>query len=172
MAKVKILYIGRRKMGDDTTGHAFIYKGEEIYFTKAKWVEIGELYIAESGKKNSLSMVHRPEHTGKGEYTEDQYKEWCAKDAAAAQWQRRKASAVKVAKHKELVEIAARLKPFLKSLSWSQKRDVVEFILDELEKESRAELSRKMSADLNGAIKRAFKRGALSQKTKEPAGTK
>ena len=132
MTKIKLTYIGRRIANDDKVVLAFLEGKKEVYFVKAKWLVIGRVYEGERTGKN-LQMQHRPEDLGESGASEEQIEKWHAQDAIADQFIVRKRMATKLKSNKFLTANLGTLRSLCKGLSFSEKRTLLEFLLDELE---------------------------------------
>jgi hypothetical protein len=164
MKKTKVTYIGRRIFSDDSIVHAFLHNGEEVAFGKVKWCYIGTNYEAMSGAKNRLQISARPPDLGEASVDEKTLTQWKMLDAAAAQFARRKSASRKLRKHPELVALAEKLKPLLAGLSLSQKTSVVEFIVDEIEREERERMSMRMRKKIDQVVRNSKHRVKAAEK--------
>jgi hypothetical protein len=163
MAKSKAQYIGER-LNVEKIVHAFLFEEEEIYFAKAKYCTLGNMY--EVAMRGEIISIHTtPKDLGEGPMTDEQRDEWQAEELKAHQFLRRKRQANSIKNNPKVLQVARELKPLLKSLSFSGKKELLEFIIDELEKESREEISRARDAQLKRVAKKYGKAMRAAQKT-------
>lgn len=170
--EIKIQYTGRRIV-NDRLAQSFLQDGEEVYFGKLKSLTVGEWYLATIGEGDNLSIRSRPEWTVGPDPSEEDLKKWEAEDLLARQEMGRRTFAAKMEKHTAIVECAARLKPLMRGLGFSQKKQIVDFIMEELEKEERENFrkslqkaSDRLKKHLEKKLKRANDR--LDAKSKKP----
>lgn len=97
MKKVLLTYIGLRPFGEATACPTFLEgKDKKVYFSKVKYVRIGDLYEMTDDK-----MSTRPESKGRAKVDDEQIDKWRSEEFAAEQWARhqrgiKKANKIKI----------------------------------------------------------------------------
>lgn len=139
MKTVSLVYTGKRQRGDKVK-QVFQYEGESYAFSGVKALRIGYAYEVETkdGKRGSFLISSVPNEVG--DYpvaSEAQILEWEAEEVAAIQFEKRMRAANKYKKHPAILECAERLKLLLRGSSYTVKREVVGFLIDEIEREER-----------------------------------
>lgn len=156
MAKFKAQYIGER-LNNEKLCHAFLFEGEEIFFSKVRSCWLGNFYeVKKSGK--SVQISTRPEPLGEGPMTEEQRDLWELEATKARQFVRKKRMLNSIKKNPKVLQVSRDLKPLLKDLSFSGKKELLSFIIDELDRENREEEARKFGRAIARASKNAARR--------------
>jgi len=129
--KIKLTYIGRRLNGDKLV-FTFLEGKKEVYFGKTKWLTIGHQYEAVRTKTN-LEMNQRPEDLGESGVSEEHIEKWNVQDGIAKQKYDKRRLSLKLKSNKFLTANLGTLRSLCKGLSFSEKRYLLEFLLDEME---------------------------------------
>lgn len=130
--RAKLLYIGKRMVGKNLR-HAFLWRGKELYWRGIRGLQIGYYYPSEI-KDGNHTMSRNPERLG---WIEDETGEitrgYAAQELAA------KGSFESMKAHREerkdkatlaLLEKMEPLRDLISTMTYSEKRGFMEFILD------------------------------------------
>lgn len=122
MKTVLLTYIGKRPFGDATAAPAFLDdKKKLVYFSKVKYVRIGDLYEM---KDDKLSV--RPESKGQAKVDDDLLEKWRSEEFAAEQWARHQRGITKANKIKLAGETCMSLHRMASKLDWEAKHHFVD----------------------------------------------
>lgn len=133
--KVSIRYIGRR-MNGDVAVYTFLNGDKEVIFGgKMKWMQIGECYFATMKSGGGWSIMLRPEHDESAvSASEDELEKWQVADALTSNMLRRKRLAAKMDKHPALDRAVNAIRPLIKGLDFSQRRQLIEILFSKASK--------------------------------------
>ncbi len=125
------VYIGRRIV-DGALYDAFIYNGEEVYFSKQRFRFIGSAYpVIEKGE--NFQMNRRAGSIDGFEVADNELVEqWRALSWAAESKHKAALAKQKLEKDPEILRELEHLKRATKNMSWGQKRAALEFILEKM----------------------------------------
>lgn len=134
--KVSLRYVGRRLLNNEKIAHAYSKPdGETVFFTKVKWSIIGRSYFATTDG-DGLTMHVRPEEDEAAVQPSDEDLEtWQVADALAYDMQRRKQLSAKLNKKPPALERAVNaIRPLVKGLNFSQRRQLIEILVTQCDR--------------------------------------
>lgn len=162
------IYIGKRLIGEKIYDTFKIGK-ETAHFQKLGWLTIGGEYELIGSDLDKVRCSRHPPWIRQAVADEEQLEKWRAEQLLAEEFVRRKKFAKQSTKSETLKKAADILKPLVLGLRMSQRQKVVEILMDEIEREERAEFSRKTSLALKRAAKSFNKSLAKERKARMKA---
>ena len=132
--KVKATYIGQRQLTESKLAGAFLVKGKGIvYFGHIRRAEIGREYwitkIKDGHRAEKYPEAVAPELDVDGD--DAQVRKWTAEETKCEKEVRRIKAYRKASKNARLQEMIGRLKKFCEGMTYTQRRGVVEYLMDE-----------------------------------------
>lgn len=132
-ATIKLIYIGRRILQNGKVAHGFQRGEKEQFFMSTTGVIIGHIYPGEIVDK-ILQLARRPTSLGDSDASQDQRTQWRVLDGIAEQHQRETRLAAKLRSNKLLIADLNALRRLCIGLTWSEKRVLLEFLMDQIER--------------------------------------
>lgn len=156
MKKLKARYIGRRLEGDVVV-HAFEHGKDILFFKIAKWVELGALYEIHK-TETGHQMARRPEKLGEVEATKEELQKWELEEIKIRNFVKRKRASKKFQTIDEVKSVINRLRPIVGEMSYTEKREFLELMIDELDRDARKERDEMFSKRFRIAVRNLKRR--------------
>lgn len=146
MSQLLLTYCGKRFNGEKVAQLFIDSENKKYWFSGVGRVWIGSHYFAEKDAKNNVTIKARPEENREKEEHEKS-DEWRAKERAALETHKSNLVRKKLDKlQPQILSEINLLKKFVLPLSFSERQAFLNWIMDEIERESREKINRELNA--------------------------